>query len=283
MRIKLFTDPLPNPIQLLNGYLKDGGTSIIKAAFEHSFFIDPEKVRAKTPMFDGAARKSRTHYPGLEHGEYSNWKGMPVHLDLNGKAQQAWKRYTGRPLEKKSGFGVRHIWGNPWDPCAFTAGWNLCYMPYWVGMLTEEQHPYRTLQRAIEQASFELYFRKNPVLNSLPTFVEDPKFDLDSLLDDQPVLLLGPLSNGLQAIEPISLDLFSPEDIVRSIRTRSGKSWLNLIAASRALLGLPFEEFGTINVENTSKSTVRRMLRETKLELHDLLDLVQQLAPPHRA
>ena len=24
---------------------------------------------------------------------------------------------------------VRHIWGEPWNPDASTAGWNLCYMP----------------------------------------------------------------------------------------------------------------------------------------------------------
>ena len=49
-------------------------------------------------------------------------------LGDNAYAQYAWQKYTGRPIERRSGFGVRHIWGNPWNPDAFTAGWNLCYI-----------------------------------------------------------------------------------------------------------------------------------------------------------
>ena len=34
-------------------------------------------------------------------------------------------------------------------------------MPFWAGMLTEEQHPHPELERAIRQASWDLYFRDN--------------------------------------------------------------------------------------------------------------------------
>ena len=35
-------------------------------------------------------------------------------------------RYTGRRIERASGYGVPHVWGHPWDPDAFAAGRNLC-------------------------------------------------------------------------------------------------------------------------------------------------------------
>jgi len=86
---------------------------------------------------------------------------------------------------------VRHIWGHPWDPNAYTAGWNLSYMPFWVGMLTEEQHPHPLLERAIRQASFDLFFREQPVCDP-PAFVSDQGLNLPELLGDQPILLLVP-------------------------------------------------------------------------------------------
>jgi len=49
------------------------------------------------------------------------------------------------------------------DPIAFTAGGNLCYMPVWAGMATEEQHPDEEVQRALCQASFDLFFRNGHV------------------------------------------------------------------------------------------------------------------------
>ncbi|MYJ03520.1 MAG: hypothetical protein F4061_04025 [Acidobacteria bacterium] len=61
-------------------------------------------------------------------------------------------------------------------------------MPFWAGMLTEEQHPHPELQRAIRQASWILYFRKHPVC-SAPDFVQDQGMDLDRLLGEQPLLV----------------------------------------------------------------------------------------------
>lgn len=53
------------------------------------------------------------------------WQGREVKLGDNAKAYQAWAHYTGRRIERASGYGVRHVWGHPWNPDAFTAGWNL--------------------------------------------------------------------------------------------------------------------------------------------------------------
>ena len=81
----------------------------------------------------------------------------------------AWERYTGRKLSRGSGYGVRHIWGEPWNPYFYTAGWNLCYMPFWAGMLTEAQHPHEKLPDAIQQASWDLYFGTTRYVSLLTT------------------------------------------------------------------------------------------------------------------
>ena len=57
-----------------------------------------------------------------------------------------------------------------------------------------------------------------------------------------------------------------PEDALRKIKTESHRSWSDLRKAVRALLDQPHEPFGTPNVENSSKNTIRRMRRETGLE-----------------
>ena len=171
-------------------YLREGGTTIVRAAFEHSYFAHPDRVRGNTPMFPDRARLSREHYPKRDRGDHASWRGRKVRLGDNSMAQQAWQRYSGTPVMRASGYGVRHIWGHPWDPGAFTAGWNLCYMPFWAGMLTERQHPHPVLQSAIRQAAWELYFRDDPVC-APPDFVTDPGIDLRSILCGQPVLILA--------------------------------------------------------------------------------------------
>ncbi|MCY4369547.1 MAG: hypothetical protein OXF41_09045 [bacterium] len=183
------TGVLFSPVEALEGFLQCGGTTILEAAFQHSFFVDSARVRAKTPFFPERARMSRKHYPGVGRGQQADWEGRPVTIGDNGYAQQAWQRYTGRTLERGSGYSVRHVWGHPWDPDAFTAGWNLCYMPFWAGMLTEKQHPHPQLEQAVRQASWDLYFRDDPVC-APPGFVEDPGMDLDSALGGQPLLIL---------------------------------------------------------------------------------------------
>ena len=178
------------PVKSLERYFRSGGTTVLQAAFEHSFFIHPDSVRVNTPLYPDRARLSREHYPGLDRGARAMWQGREVKLGDNAKAQQAWARYTGRRIERASGYGVRHVWGHPWDPDAFTAGWNLCYMPFWAGMLTERQHPHPELERAVRQAAWDLYFGDDPVCDP-PEFVTDPGVDLDAMLGGQPILLLA--------------------------------------------------------------------------------------------
>ena len=171
------TGGLVSPIEALEGYLQKGGVTILQAAFEQSFFVDPDDVLAKSPWFPGRARTSRRFYPDKGRGDKATWKGQEVTLGDNTYAQEAWQKYTGRRIYRGSGYGVRHIWGHPWNPDAFTAGWNLCYMPFWAGMLTEDQHPHPRLQEAVMQASWDLFFLDNPVCTP-PDFVRDPGLDL---------------------------------------------------------------------------------------------------------
>ena len=250
---------------------------MIQAAFAHSYFIDPESVREKVVYFPDRARRSREHYPGLDKGKNAYWSedGREVVLDDNQRAQTAWARYSGHPLARGTGYSVRHIWGHPWDPDAFTAGWNLCYMPFWAGMLTEEQHPHEKLEQAIRQASWDLYFRKDPVCEP-PGFVEDPGLDLDFLLADQPILVLHrDIQNQGREIKPVASD-GNILDAVREIRRQARQSWTNIRKAARSLQGLDHEPFGTRNVENSAKSCVRKIHREAELTLAEIETLATE-------
>lgn len=64
-------------------------------------------------------------------------------------------------------------------------------------------------------------------------------------------------------------------DYVKEIRTKSHQSWSNICKAVKALQDKEHEPFGTRNVENSAKSCVRKIVRETGLaveELEALLD-----------
>ena len=198
--LQLHDEELTHPVTALESYFHAAGVTIIQAAFTHSYFIHPDSVREKTPYFPERARFSRQHYPGVSKGQAAVWTGdgREVLIDDNQHAQLAWERYTGHRLARGTGYSIRHIWGHPWNPDAFTAGWNICYMPFWAGMLTERQHPHEELERAIRQASWDLYFRNNPVCE-LPDFVEDPGLDLSSLLAGQPLRILRRNTRGRNA------------------------------------------------------------------------------------
>lgn len=258
------------PAKSLERYFLEGGTTLIQAAFEHSYFIHPDRVRQKTPLYPDRARLSREHYPKRGKRDRAMWYGREVRLDDNSAAQRAWARYAGRPIERASGYGVRHIWGHPWDPDAFTAGWNLCYMPFWAGMLTERQHPHAELETAIRQAAWDLYFRNDPVCEP-PEFVTDPGTDLDAILRGQPILLLAGKEARRDRRQPASGA--TGEDVdsrIREIRRTTNQSWSNLLKASLSLQGKPHEPFGTSNVQASAKSVLRRIQRETGLDLPTL-------------
>ena len=262
----IYEGPLVPPVESLERYFRDGGTTVIQAAFEHSYFAHPDRVRGNTPLYPDRARRSREHYPALDKGALATWHGRTVKLDDNSKAQRAWATYSGRPIQRASGYSVRHIWGHPWDPDAFTAGWNLCYMPFWAGMLTEGQHPHPDLERAVRQVAWELYFRDDPVCVP-PEFVVDPGVDLGPILRGQPILLLaGALAPSDRKPLP---DGASNDDLdarIREVRRITRQSWSNVLKAVLSLQGKPHLPFGTRSVQATAESTIRRMQRETTLD-----------------
>ena len=188
--IQIHDGGICSPVEALERYLDKGGTTIVQAAFEHSYFVHPDEVRQNTPLYPDRARLSREYYPKCDRGDRGTWKGREVRLSDNSVAQRAWARYSGRSIERGSGYGVRHVWGHPWDPDAFTAGWNLCYMPFWAGMLTEQQHPHPELEAAIRQAAWDVFFRHDPVC-APPDFVTNPGIDLEALLRGQSILVLS--------------------------------------------------------------------------------------------
>ena len=228
-----------------------------------------EAVKKRTPYFPAHARSSREHYPGKKKGERADWNGVTVKLDDNSCAQRAWGQYTGRPVVRKSGYGVRR--GHPGDPDAFTAGWNLCYMPFWVGMLTEDQHPHYALQQAVKQASWDLFFADDPVCEP-PSFVKDPGFNLAEALREQNIRVIR---EGKPMAPSAMRGPIDVEDVVRAIRGRQSCS--NLQKAVRELLGLPHEPFGTANVAASSKSMVRGMRKQTGVSLHRLKDILDSM------
>ena len=275
VRTRIHTGDLVPPIQALENYLQKGGTTILRAAFDHSFFADPSRVRVRTPYFPDRARFSRKFYPGKGRGDEAIWDGRAVILGDNAYAQQAWQRYSGRRIYRGSGYSVRHIWGHPWNPDAFTAGWNLCYIPFWAGMLTEKQHPHPELRQAVQQASWDLFFRDNPVCTP-PDFVKDPGMNLASVLGDQPLLILvGETKDSTTPIRPPGSPGQGVFERVKAIRTQTHQSWSNIGKATRVLQGRTHAPFGTRNVESSSKSTVRRIRRETKLSLAQLEALLK--------
>ena len=56
-------------IQSLEGYFRDGGASLVQAAFQHTYFVHPDAVLNQTPLFPERARLSRAstkHTSGAE-------------------------------------------------------------------------------------------------------------------------------------------------------------------------------------------------------------------------
>lgn len=124
-----------------------------------------------------------------------------------------------------------------------------------------------------------MFFRDDPVC-ATPDYVSDPGLDLAELLADQPLLLLAPSVSTTRAPRQRKRDYAddSVEEIVRAIRTERHHSWSNIRKAVASLQGLTHPPFGTINVANSAKSDVRKMLRETGLDLESLSLVIEQLA-----
>ena len=115
------------PVESLGRCIRTGGTTVIRAAFEHSYFVHPDRLRG-TRHYPDRVRLSRQHCYGLDTDNHAIWQDREVKLGDNAKAQQVLAHYTGRRIERAAGNGVRHVWGHPWDLDSFTAGWNSLYM-----------------------------------------------------------------------------------------------------------------------------------------------------------
>ena len=149
-------------------------------------------------------------------------------------------------------------------------------MPFWAGMLTEDQHPLPELQTAIKQASWDLYFRDDPVCDA-PDFVEDQDVDLSGMLDGQPILIMAAepavASNNSHALD---LSGFNQFEQVKAIRVHTNWSWLSIYKGVLAIQGKQYEPFGSTNVEATSKSIARKILRETGLSTSELQAFLEE-------
>ncbi len=117
-------------------------------------------------------------------------------------------------------------------------------MPFWAGMLTEDQHPHEELQIAVRQASWDLYFRHNPVCEP-PGFVADPGLDLPTLLDGQPILVLDrqPAAQDRQSGSSMALGREGsgaaaagavPEEMKAMRGQMYRQSWANVLKAAKA-------------------------------------------------
>lgn len=69
LNLRRWEKDLPDPALTLERHFRDGGISLVRAVFENTFFVSPERVREYTPRYPGHARYSREHYPGLRKGE----------------------------------------------------------------------------------------------------------------------------------------------------------------------------------------------------------------------
>ena len=152
-------------------------------------------------------------------------------------------------------------------PVGISATW-----PFWAGMPTEDQTPTSELRDAIKQASwisiFETtlfvsldpdlcrYTRRAAVVSGIST--ETPSGTKPRRLPEEPFI------NDDGGV------LMS----VRVIRTQTHQSWSNICKATQALQGNDHDPFGTSNVEASSKSCVRRILRETGLTIRQLETLL---------
>jgi hypothetical protein len=171
-----------------------GGSENRLALFllQHAYFISPQRLLAFCEekkgfvCFPNAVRGSREHHPGRQRKEASNWKDRPVTVCDNTKARVAFARFAklvmaGDKNDRIRGYHVAHIWERVYDPEYFTAGWNLCLMPGFLKLFTEQQDRVELLQKVIQQAAFDLYFKNAALGIAAPEYVVDPCYDLGAM------------------------------------------------------------------------------------------------------
>lgn len=155
----------------------------------YTYFISPDRIRQRheqtrsAAWFPDCVRASREHHAGKQRKEMSKWNGLAVKVCDNTKARLAFASFTGLVMAgdregRIRGYHVAHIWEHVHDPQCFTAGWNLCLMPGFLKLFTEQQDRIPLLHRVIQQAAFDLYFKSGAIGLQTPSFVTDPGLDL---------------------------------------------------------------------------------------------------------
>lgn len=158
----------------------------------HTYFISPDRIRhcyektGSAAWFPNCVRASNLHHKGKQKNEMSVWNQSPVKVFDNTKARLAFAKFSdlvmaGDKEHRIRGYHVAHIWERVYDPECFTAGWNLCLMPGFLKLFTEQQDRIDLLHKVIQQAAFNLYFKCGDIGFPTPGYVTDPGLELNAL------------------------------------------------------------------------------------------------------
>jgi hypothetical protein len=97
---------------------------------------------------------------------------------------------AGDRVDRIRGYHVAHTWEHVFDPACFTAGWNLCLMPGFLKLFTEQQDRVELLHQVIQQAAFDLYFKDCSLALQPAEFVTTRGLDLNALFPELKLNLL---------------------------------------------------------------------------------------------
>jgi hypothetical protein len=191
---------------ILLDLFKGNEEALARFLLAHTYFISPVRIRefylrtGSAARFPDYVRTSNEHHKRKQRGDESSWefKGekKTVRVHDNTKARVAFAWFSGlvmggdRPGRIR-GYHVAHIWGHVYDPACFTAGWNLCLMPGFLKLFTEEQDRIELLHQVIQQRAFDLYFKDGAIGLPRPDFVTSPGLDLHARFSGIKTLLLG--------------------------------------------------------------------------------------------
>ncbi len=185
---------------LLELFEKDEG-ELARFLLSHTYFISPGRIRDRyqktgsAAWFPDCVRGSREHHKGKQRKELSVWEGRAVKVCDNTKARLAFASFSGLLMagDKEGrirGYHVAHIWERVYDPECFTAGWNLCLLPGFLKLFTEQQDRIALLHQVIQQAGFDLYFKEDVLGMPTPPFVTAPGIDLGTRFPSMTLNLL---------------------------------------------------------------------------------------------
>jgi hypothetical protein len=162
---------------------------VAEALLRHTYFIHPRRIRERREQTGSAAwfpnhvRMSNEYHPGARRKGRSSWEGREVVVCDNNQARRVFGAFTGLVMSGNQegrirGYHVAHIWERVYDPDCFTAGWNMCLMPGFLKLFTEQQDRIELLHQVVQQAAFDLYFKDGTIGLPTPVYVSNPGLDL---------------------------------------------------------------------------------------------------------